>query len=33
MKIAAVTLQCSEAGAAELVQRLYQIFFRVGSIR
>ena len=29
MKSAAVALQCSDAGAPEVVQHLYQIFFRV----
>ena len=29
MKNAAVALQCNDAGAPEVVQHLYQIFFRV----
>ena len=32
MKSAAVSLQCSDAGAPEVVQHLYQIFFRALSL-
>ena len=29
MKSAAIAFQCSDAGAREVVQHLYQLFFRV----
>ena len=32
MKSAAVALQCSGAGAPEVVQHFYKIFFRVGYV-
>ena len=33
MKSAAVALQCSGAGAPEVVQHFYQIFFRASTVR